>query len=63
MCDDIRIIGLAETIADLNDAELDDLAEDLVLHYRGHAMDLEERIGKYRELRIENLVRAVANNS
>jgi hypothetical protein len=63
MCDDIRIIGLAETIADLSDAELDDLAEDLVLHYRGHAMDLEERIGKYRELRIENLVRAVANNS
>ena len=61
MCDDIRIIALAETIAELTDKELDDLAEDLVVHYRGHAMDLETNIGKYRERRIDNLVRAVVN--
>ena len=63
MCDDIRIIALAETIAELTDKELDDLAEDLVVHYRGHAMDLESNIGKYREQRIEQLVQAVAKNS
>jgi hypothetical protein len=62
MCNDIKIIGLAETIADLTESELDDLAEDLVQHYRGHAMELEERIGRYRELRIKNLVQAVVNN-
>ena len=62
MCDDIRIIALAETIAELTDKELDDLAEDLVIHYRGHAMDLESNIGKYRERRIEQLVQAVTKN-
>ena len=62
MCDDIRIIALAETIAELTDKELDDLAEDLVIHYRGHAMDLESNIGKYRERRIEQLVQAVTGN-
>ena len=62
MCDDIRIIALAETIAELTDKELDYLAEDLVVHYRGHAMDLESNIGKYRERRIEQLVQAVTKN-
>jgi len=59
MCDDIRIIGLAESIADLTQAELDDLAEDLVTHYRGHAIRLAEHIEDYRYQRIKNLVRAV----
>jgi hypothetical protein len=62
MCNDLKIIGLAETIADLTEKEMDDLAEDLVIHYRAHAMDLEERIGRYRELRIKNLVQEVINN-
>jgi len=62
MCNDIRIIALAETIADLTDKELDDLAEDLVTHYRGHAIDLESNIKKYRDLRIDNLVKAFSKD-
>jgi len=62
MCNDVRIIAIAQTIADLTPKELDDLAEDLVTHYRGHAIDLEDNIRKYRELRIENLVRELSKN-
>jgi hypothetical protein len=57
MCDNIRIIQLAQSIADLNESELRELAEDLVIHYRGHAMDLESHIGEFRGQRIDSLIK------
>ena len=62
MCDSLRIIGISRDIAELTEVELRDLAEDLVSHYRGHAMDLEAYISEYRGTRIDNLVRVVTKN-
>ena len=53
---ELKVISLSQSIADLTDDELRDLAIDLVTHYRGRAMYLETYIHESRDRRIDNLI-------